>query len=74
MENAPVVSTYLTVVDSSCIMKIPGENTRGWWNHTDIGAAMYWAEYSVVEHTLRVTHSYRIVLWFMGTAEESRVL
>ena len=24
-ENAPVVSTYLTVVDGSCIMKTPGE-------------------------------------------------
>ena len=28
-ENAPVVSTYLTVVDGSCIMKTPGEKTRG---------------------------------------------
>ena len=35
---------------------------------------MYWAECIVVEDTLRVKHEHRIVLWFMGTAEESRVL
>ena len=28
-ENAPVVSTYLTVVDGSCVLKTPGEKTRG---------------------------------------------
>ena len=27
-----------------------------------------------VEHTLRVKHAHRIVLWFMGTAKESRML
>ena len=31
-------------------------------------------KYTVVEYTLRVKRSYRIVLWFMGTAEESRML
>ena len=31
-------------------------------------------KYTVVEYTLRVKRSYRIVLWFMGTVEESRML
>ena len=34
------------------------------------GAAMYWVEH-LVENTLRVCRQYRIVLWFMGTIEES---
>ena len=50
------------------------ENTCGLErvNHTGIGAACT-GQYTVVEDTLRVKHLHRIVLWFMGTAEESRV-
>ena len=43
------------------------------WNHTDIGAAVYWVVCISGAHTASQA-SRRIVLWFMGTAEESRVL
>ena len=44
------------------------------WSHTGIEGQPCTGKYTVVEYTLRVKRSYRIVLWFMGTAEESRML
>ena len=62
------------MVDNSCIVKTSGGDTCGLGGtHTDIGAAMYWVVCISRAYTASQA-SRRIVLWFMGTAEESRVL
>ena len=45
-----------------------------WSDHADIEGQPCTGKDALVENTLRVKHEHRIVLWFMGTAEESRVL
>ena len=73
--NASVVSTCLTVVDNSCVMNHQegtpvvrrNESYRRRGSHV-LGRKI------LVENTLRVKHEQRIVLWFMGTAEELRML
>ena len=43
-------------------------------SHTGIEGQPCTGKERLVENTLRVKHEQRIVLWFMGTAEESRML
>ena len=59
------METNSTVKESKLAKRIVKGKERG---------QQYTGKYTVVEYTLRVERSYRIVLWFMGTAEESRML
>ena len=72
LESASAVSTCLTIVDNSCVMKSSGGDTCGLGDyHTDIEGQPCTGKDDLVDNTLQVGCHYRIALWFMGTVEES---